>query len=561
MNNVLKLHAQLIKLGQHENPSSLRNLLQCCLALANSLSGAAFYSHSLLLHYPDFDTAAYNSVLRVLPRWSLLRTCSLFCQMHRAGVRPDNFTFPFVLKACSPLKRGFELSSLIVKLGFDSDTYVQNALINFYGCCGFVDMALKLFDEMPQKDLVSWSSMISCLVKNDFVFESLVFFQRMQLEEDVKPDWVIMLSVISAISILGALELAIWAHVFISRSGLPLTVSLGTSLIDMYSRCGCIDRSIKMFNEMPVKNVITWTTFITGLAVHGYGREALNAFYEMEKYHLKPDSVAFVGALLACSHSGLVEEGWKVFESMRNEYHIEPLLEHYGCMVDLLGRASLLHEAFKLVEEMPIKPNSIIWRTLLGSCVKHNHLKLAEKARSQILELDPHHDGDYVLLSNAYGGVGKWTEKAGLRNSMKENKIIKEPGHSLINIDQAIHEFVSGDYSLPQWEQIRKLLVSVIDTVKVGGYSPDTSTVLHDIQEEEKEHSLSYHSEKLAVAYMLLNHQDRKTIRIIKNLRICCDCHDFMKHVSNIFDKNIIIRDRTRFHHFSKGSCSCRDYW
>ncbi|KAF7834081.1 pentatricopeptide repeat-containing protein [Senna tora] len=561
MKNLYKLHAQVIKAGQHQNPLSLRRLLLCCAASADSLPKAADYARDLLLCFPNPDTFAYNTVLRVLSQWSPFQTVFIFARMLRASVPPDNFTFPFVLKACSRLKRGQDLHSLIVKLGFDSDIYVQNALINLYGCCGSVDSALKLFDGMHYRDLVSWSSMIASLVNNDLVFEALDLFQHMQLEENFKPDGVIMLGVISAISSLGALELGIWVHAFIARSGLRLTVPLGTALIDMYSRCGCIDRSIKVFDEMPVRNVITWTTLVTGLAVHGRGREALDAFHDMKMSGLEPDYVAFTGTLVACSHSGLVEDGWRIFKSMRNEYHIKPMLEHYGCMVDLLGRAGLLHEAFKFVEEMPIKPNSVIWRTLLGACVNHNHLKLAEKAREQIHELDPHHHGDYVLLSNAYGGVGKWAEKAGVRNSMKENKIIKEPGHSLINLDQVVHEFVSGDCSHPQWEEIKQLLVSVIDTVKVGGYSPDTSSVLHDIQEEEKEHSLSYHSEKLAVAYVLLNHRDRKTIRVIKNLRICYDCHNFMKHVSDMFHKNIIIRDRNRFHHFSKGSCSCRDYW
>ena len=384
----------------------------------------------------------------------------------------------------------------------------------------------------------------------------------MQLKEsDILPDGVVMLSVISAVSSLGALELGIWVHAFISRIGVNLTVSLGSALIDMYSRCGDIDRSVKVFDEMPHRNVVTWTTLINGLAVHGRGREALEAFYVMVESGLKPDRVAFMGALVACSHGGLVEEGRHVFSSMRSEYGVELALEHYGCVVDLLGRAGLVLEAFEFVDGMRVRPNSVIWRTLLGACVNHNHLVLAEKAKERIKELDPHHDGDYVLLSIAYGGVGNWVKKEGVRNSMRESKIVKEPGLSLVHIDQVAHEFVSGDNSHPQWEEITRFLGSVIDTVKLGGYTPSTKNVLHDIQEEEKEHSLGYHSEKLAVAFVLLYHRDRKTIRVIKNLRICYDCHSFMKHVSGFFDRDIVIRDRSRFHHFRKGSCSCRDFW
>ncbi|XP_019433915.1 PREDICTED: pentatricopeptide repeat-containing protein At4g21065-like [Lupinus angustifolius] len=562
MERVYKLHATLIKTGQHKNPHSLRSFILHCLDSSLSFPVTALYASSLFFRFPiPSDPFLYNTLIKSLMLSSPSCAFSIFTHMHRNDVPFDRFTFPLILKACVPFKSGYCLHSLVLKLGFHSNVYVQNALINAYSTCGSVHDAVKVFDEMSQWDLVSWSSLVSCFASNGLPREALGTFRRMQGVEGVKPDGVVMLSVISAVSSLGALELGIWVHGFVQRSKLGLSVALGTALIDMYSRCGSIDRSLKMFDEMPHRNVVTWTTLINGLAVHGRSREALNAFYDMRKSGLKPDHVAFLGALVACSHGGLLEDGWRVFGSMRSEYGIEPKLEHYGCMVDLLGRAGMVLEAFKFVDEMPIKPNSVIWRTLLGACVNHNHLMLAEKAKEQINKLDPHHDGDYVLLSNAYGGVGKWVERAGVRDSMRENRIIKEPGWSLVHIDQVVHEFVSGDNSHPQWEEIADFLVSVIDTLKVGGYTPNTSIVLHDVQEEEKEHCLGYHSEKLAVAYVLLYHRDRKTIRVIKNLRICFDCHNFMKHVSVVFEKEIIVRDRNRFHHFRNGSCSCRDFW
>ncbi|CAI8611320.1 unnamed protein product [Vicia faba] len=418
------------------------------------------------------------------------------------------------------------------------NTYTSESLRQrFNRDSGLLCFAVKLFDEMCHRDLVSWSTLIGCFVNNNLPAEAISIFQHMQLDHpDIVSsiDGVIMLSVLSAVSRLGVLELGIWVHSFISRMQLFITASLGAALINMYSRCGSIDRSVKVFDEMPHRNVVTWTALINGLAVHGRSKEALKAFYDMKESGLKPDRTSFIGVLVACSHGGLVEDGWRIFESMTNEFGIEPMLEHYGCMVDLLGRAGLLVEAFEFVEKMPVKPNSVIWRTLLGACVNHNHLLLAEKARERVNELDPHHDGDYVLLSNAYGGVGNWGGKAGLRNSLRQNRIAKEPGLSFIHIDQMVHEFVSGDHSHPQWEKITNFLVSVIDTLKLGGYTPNTSSVLHDIQEEEKEHCVGYHSEKLAVAFVLLYRRDRKAIRVIKNLRICNDCHDFMKHVSGI---------------------------
>ncbi|KAK7353841.1 hypothetical protein VNO80_19294 [Phaseolus coccineus] len=560
MKKVYNLHATLIKRGQHENPLSLRPFILHC-ANSSSPPDTVRYAASVLLRFPiPGDTFPYNAIIRHLAVHAPSLALALFSHMHRTNIPFDHFTFPLILK---PSKLNpYNIHSIVLKLGFYSSIYVQNALINSYGTSGSLQVSLKLFDEISHPDLFSWSSLISSFAKHGFPDESLTLFQQMQLcHTDILPDGVIMLSVLSAVSSLGALELGIWVHAFISRTGLNLTVPLGTALINMYSRCGDIDRSVKVFDEMPHRNVVTWTALINGLAVHGRGREALEAFYDMVESGLKPDCVAFMGALVACSHGGFVEKGQQVFQEMWSKYGVEPALEHYGCMVDLLGRAGKMLEAFEFVERMHVKPNSIIWRTLLGACVNHNHLGLAEKAKERIKELDPHHDGDYVLLSNAYGGVGNWVEKEGVRNSMRESRIVKEPGLSLVHIDQVVHEFFSGDNSHPNWEEITRFLGSIIDTVKLGGYTPVTSNVLHDIQEEEKEHCLGYHSEKLAVAFILLYHRDRKTIRVIKNLRICYDCHSFMKHVSGFFDRCIVIRDRSRFHHFSKGSCSCRDFW
>ncbi|XVF44351.1 hypothetical protein PTKIN_Ptkin02bG0113600 [Pterospermum kingtungense] len=558
MNNVYKLHGRLIKTGLQNDPPSLRPLL---LSFAASAPSSLSYARYVFSRIPSPDTFAYNTLIRAHAHSSPSHAISLFSTMRRHGLSLDHFTFPFVLKACARLHTGYETHALIIKLGLHSDIYIQNALISFYGSFGLVGEALDMFVKMHDKDLVSWSSMISCFANNNFGYEALRLFQEMQLTENFKPDEVTMLSVISAVSSLGALALGKWIDAFISRNGLKRTLSLSTALIDMYSRCGSVDDSIKVFNAMPVKNVWTWTVLINGLALHGRGKEALKMFNEMKSIGLKPDHVTFNAVLVACGHGGLVNEGWEVFESIKMDYGVEPMVEHYGCMVDLLGRAGLLYEAFEFMDRMPTRPNAVIWRILLGACVKHNELKLAEKAKERIYKLDANHDGDYVLLSNVYGGVGKWDEKADVRNLMRKKKIGKNPGYSLLSVEEMVYEFVSGDNSHPKSKEIKEFLISVIDDLRVEGYTPYTSNVLYDIEEEEKEQSLSYHSEKLAVAFALLSFKDRRTIRVIKNLRICYDCHCFMKHVSDKFDREIIVRDRNRFHHFCKGSCSCQDYW
>ncbi|KAF8400093.1 hypothetical protein HHK36_015968 [Tetracentron sinense] len=558
MNYVYKLHTRLIKTGLHKDLLSLRELLLSCAA---SLPESLPYAISVFDRIPSPDTFAWNTIIRCYALSNPSHALCLFSKMRRSGVSPDHFTFPSLLNACARLQRSHELQSLIVKLGFDSDLYVQNALIHSYGCCGSVELAVKMFQEMPHRDLISWSSMITCFANNGCLDEALAVFREMQLTGGIRPDGVTMVTVVSAVSNLGALELGRWVHLFIHRNDLELTVSMGTALIDMYSRCGSIQEAIRVFDEMPSRNVFTWTALIDGLAVHGRSREALGIFYDMKNSGLRPDFNTFTGVLVACSHGGLLEDGWQVFESMRNEYGMEPKLKHYGCMVDLLGRAGLLSEAYEFIERMPIRPNSVVWRTLLGACVNYSNLDLAVRVKERISKLDPYHDGDYVLLSNVYGGAGRWVEKAGVRYSMRESMIGKKPGSSLIEVDQVVHKFVAGDDLHPQSEQIREVLGSIIASVRVSGYAPHTSNVLFDINEEEKEQSLNYHSEKLAVAFAILSFDDRRNIRIVKNLRICRDCHCFMKHVSEVFDKEIIVRDRNRFHHFSKGSCSCRDYW
>ncbi|KAK9094263.1 hypothetical protein Scep_025732 [Stephania cephalantha] len=500
-------------------------------------------------------------MIRAYSRASPSQALALFAQMHFKAVLPDHFTFPFVLKACAGLERGLEVVSLVVKHGLDSDLFVLNSMIHVFGSCGMVDVALKVFDEMSERDLVSWASMIGCFVNNGLFEEGLELFREMQVSTGLRPDEVTMVNVISAVSGVGALELGRWVHSFVRRSNLDVTVSMGTALINMYSRCGEIDEAVKVFDEMPLRNVLTWSSMIDGLAVHGRSKEALMKFCKMKECGLRPDYVTFVAVLVACSHGGLLEDGLQVFESMRCQYGVEPGFEHYGCVVDLLGRAGKLVEAYEFIERMPIKPNSIIWRTLLGACVNYNNLELAKLVKEKISLIDPSHDGDYVLLSNAYGIANKWIEKAGVRRTMREKMIDKKPGCSAIEMDQIIHEFVAGDDSHPQHEEIKQVLYFIIERLCLVGYVPDTTNVFFDIEEEEKEKNLRYHSEKMAIAFAFLFDNGGRRIRIMKNLRICRDCHHFMKLVSEVFKRQIIIRDRSRFHHFSGGACSCGDYW
>ncbi|KAI6677308.1 hypothetical protein NL676_038104 [Syzygium grande] len=390
---------------------------------------------------------------------------------------------------------------------------------------------------MPERDSVSWSSLIGWYANNGSGHDALACFREMQLVESFEPDRATLLSVIWAVSSLGD-----W------------------NWVDMYSRCGSVNESMRVFHEMPERNVLTWNVAITGLAVHGRSDEAFKLFDDMKKSRVQPDSITFSAVLVACSHAGLVQEGRGIFESIKKDMVWNQRLSIMGVWSTFLVELGR-EQAYEFVEKIPIRPNSVVWRTLLGACVNHDHIGLAEKARGRLHELDPHLVGDYVLLSKAYGGVGKWNRKAQMRLLMKDQRISKRPGYSLINADQEIHEFVSGENSHPECKNIRDLLTSIIDRLKLQGYTPQTSNLLHDIKEEEKENNLSYHSEKLAIAFALLNFEDGRTTRGMKNIQICHDCHSFMKHVSDVFQRQIVVRDLNCFHHFSKGPCSYKDFW
>ena len=301
---------------------------------------------------------------------------------------------------------------------------------------------------------------------------------------------------------------------------------------------------------------------IAGLAMHGYGEEAIQLFHEMEEFGIRPDGIAFISILYACSHAGLIEKGSEYFYKMKDIYGIEPAIEHYGCMVDLYGRAGQLEKAYDFIIHIPILPTAIIWRTLLGVCSIHGNVELAEHVRERLSELDPDNSGDHVLLSNIYAVAGKWKDVAAVRRSMTDQKINKTPGWSMIEVDKIMCSFVAGEVRNSITDEAYEKLKEIMSKLRVeGGYVPEVRSVLHDIEEEEKEDSVSRHSEKVAVAFGMARLCKGSIIRIVKNLRVCGDCHTVMKLISKVYGLEIVVRNRSRFHSFKAGSCSCRDYW
>lgn len=507
----------------------------------------------------------WNTIIRgySINDLSSLKAIALYKDMHLSGISSNSFTFGFVLKACCNLPRleeGKMVHSQVLKIGLDYETHVVNGLLKLYTTCGRVYEARDLFDEMSERDLVSWSTMVSGYVQNGCSNEALVLFKQMQAQ-NVKADEFTLASVVGACGDMGALDLGKWVHSYIDKEGIDIDIVLGTSLVDMYSKCGSLDNAIRVFEGMSKRDVMAWSTMIGGCAIHGFGEKALKMFHAMKSANVRPNSVTFTSVLCACSHSGLVKEGCQYFNSMSLEYGITPQIEHYGCMVDLFCRAGLVLRAHKFIQEMPIKPNAVLWRTLLGACKTHGYKELGESITREVLELEPHSAENYVLVSNVYASLGRWSSVSKVRSQMKHKKAKRQHGWSSIEMGFVVHQFVMGDELHPEIRHIYQMLDQMAKKLKQEGHVATTIDVLHDIDEEEKEHALGFHSERLAIAYGLLRLSKDSPIRIVKNLRVCTDCHSVIKLISSVYKRDIIVRDRIRFHHFREGKCSCNDYW
>ncbi|KAK8458901.1 hypothetical protein SEVIR_2G036200v4 [Setaria viridis] len=558
-----QLHARALRAGvPPSHPLLAKHLL---FHLAAVRAPPLRYAVAVLTRIlPDPDPFSLNTVLRIAASSPRPR---LALALHaRRLAPPDTHTYPPLLQACArilSLRDGERIHAEAAKNGLDTLVFVKNSLVHFYGACGLFESAHRVFDEIPvrERNLVSWNSMLNGFAANGRPNEVLTVFREM-MDVDFAPDGFTMVSVLTACAEIGALALGRRVHVYLAKVGLVGNSHVGNALIDLYAKCGGVDDARRVFEEMGAgRTVVSWTSLIVGLAVNGFGKEALELFSVMEREKLVPTEITMVGVLYACSHCGLVDDGFMYFDRMKEEYGITPRIEHLGCMVDLLGRAGKVEEAYDYIVTMPLEPNAVVWRTLLGACAMHKKLELGEAAWARLIELDPGHSGDYVLLSNLYAAVGRWADVHVLRKTMVKDGVRKNPGRSLVELRNSVYEFVMGDRSHPESEQIYKMLSQIAERLRREGHVPHTSNVLADIEDEEKETALNYHSERLAIAFALLKSLPGTPIRIVKNLRVCGDCHMAIKLISKIYDREIIVRDRSRFHHFKGGSCSCKDYW
>ncbi|KAK4476561.1 hypothetical protein RD792_015717 [Penstemon davidsonii] len=491
------------------------------------------------------------------------KALSLFTKMHEKNMELDEFTYPSVLNSIAlmkDMKNGKCLHSLIIKSGFESYTLVSNALIDMYAKINNLDCAYKIFNFTAEKDVISWTSLITGYAHNGCHLEALKVFCKMRLD-GTDPDRFVAASILSSCAELALLNIGQQVHANSLKTALDTSLSVNNSLVSLYANCGCLEHAKKVFNSMEIRNVISWTALIVGYAQNGKGIKSLQFYEKMVASGINPDYITFIGLLFACSHGGFIERGRYYFSSMVKDHGIKPGPDHYACMIDLLSRSGKMQEAEDLLNKMPVEPDATIWKALLAACRVHKNIDLAKKAAKALFELEPQDAAPYVLLSNIYSSIGKWDEAASVRRLMKSKGVGKEPGRSWIEMNGKVHAFMSEDRSHLNAEEIYLKVDEMIMKIKEVGYVPDMNFALHDINEENKERGLAYHGEKLAVAFGLLNVSIGAPIRIYKNIRVCGDCHNAMKFISRVYDRYIILRDSNCFHHFKEGMCSCGDYW
>eukprot|EP01018_Ginkgo_biloba_P020732 Gb_18359 [translate_table: standard] len=551
-----EIHGHIVKTG-FEMDVFVGNSLVAMYAKCGSLDSA----RQVFDRMSERDVVSWNAMIAGYAQNEHANDAlTLFHQLQLAGVTPDSFTVVSVLQACAyleVLEQGKWVHNYIIRSGFESNVSVRNSLVAMYAKCRSLEIARQLFDKMSQRDVVSWNAIIAGYSQNGYSSEALRFFHQMQLE-NMTPNSVTIISVLPGCVYLASLQ---QVHGYIIRTGFESDIVVGTALIDMYAKCGSIEIARQLFDNMSKRNVVSWNAMIAGYGMHGHGEDALALFSQMEQTCMKPNDVTFICVLSACSHAGLVDEGWQYFHCMIQDYCIAPRVEHYVCMVDLLGRAGNLDEAHDFIKEMPLKPDASVWGALLGACRIHSNIELGEYLAEHLLNLEPADAGYYVLLSNIYAAASRWDDVEKVRAVMRDRGMRKAPGRSLIEVNNRLYEFLVGDRSHPQSEQIHSTLEALTGQMKEAGYVPSTNFVLYDVEEEVKEHMLGCHSEKLAIVFGLINTSPGTTIRITKNLRVCGDCHSASKFISKIVRREIIVRDTNRFHHFKDGFCSCKDYW
>ncbi|KAK2971699.1 hypothetical protein RJ640_007737 [Escallonia rubra] len=480
----------------------------------------------------------------------------LFNEMLAFGVEIDKVALVTVIGACGALKslqEGRNVHQAARRCGLEFDVLVSNALLNMYVDCGSMKDARGVFDQMPLKDAISWTAMVRGYVKKGEFNEGLKLFRQMNAE-GIKPDAVAIASVLPACARMAAHKNGKEIHGFLLRNGIDMNLRVQNALIDMYVKSGFIEYASQIFSRMKDKDVISWTVMILGYSLHGQGEVGVNLFRNMaEKSEIEIDEITYVTVLYACCSALMVEDGWLYFDKIRS-----PQVAHCALMVALLGRAGLFDEARAFIEERQLARHAEVLRALLDGCRIHQNVNTGKRLVEQLCDLEPLNADNFVLLSNWYAHMANWDMVEKSRETIEDMGLRPKKACSWIEFKNKVHVYGTGDVSHPRSERIYWELRSLMEKVEGEGIMTSSDFSLHDV-DEERECIPIGHSELLALSFGLISTQAGATIRVTKNLRICRNCHDFVKVISKVVEREIIIKDPSCFHHFKDGSCSCRD--
>ncbi|MQL86193.1 hypothetical protein Taro_018723 [Colocasia esculenta] len=570
-----------LKLGRQVHGYIIKYKIDSDTSVGNSL--CSFYSKCGILdsavkifrNTPEKNVISWTTIISACSESGRAETgLSFFLGMLLEGMTPNEFTLTSVLSLCCQVQEfalGKQIQSLCVKFGWEAQLPVRNSIMYLYLKCGEIDKARSLFEGMGTASLITWNAMIAGhaqvmdLLKDDVSshrsgIEALKIFQKLN-QSDMKPDLFSYSSVLSVCSRLAALEQGELVHAQTIKSGFLADVVVGSALVNMYSKCGSIEKASKAFVEMTRRTMISWTSMITAYSQHGLSDDALQLFEDMRFTGVRPNEITFVGVLSACSQTGRIEEAKRYFKMMTKEYRIKPVMDHYACMVDMYVRLGLLEDAFDFIKGMPYEPNEVIWSMLIAGCRSHGKMELAFQAADILLELKPRSSETYFLLLNMYISAERWQDVSRIRRLMKQEKLGGLRDWSWVNIKEKVYYFGSDDRSHPQSTQMYELLESLLEKAKGMGYIPYEILQIPDDSVGEKAGNLIvHHSERLAIVFGLINTVEGTPVRVVKNIGMCRDCHSAVKFFSELTQREIIVRDSRRLHRFREGKCSCGDF-
>ncbi|KVI12053.1 Pentatricopeptide repeat-containing protein [Cynara cardunculus var. scolymus] len=533
---------------------------------------------------------ASSPFLRELPT-NLQTLCSnghlnyALTDMAKLGLQMNFLAYDTLLNECvkqKSIRGGQRVHAHMIKTQYRPPLYLGTRLLVLYNKCDCLWDARQVFDEMPDRNVVSWTAMMSAYSKKGYASQVLNLLVVM-LRSGTEPNEYTFATVLTCCTGVCGLEHGKQVHNLIIKNNFESHLFVGCSLLDMYAKAGRIHEARSVFEDLPERDVVSCTAIISGYAQLGLDEDALELFRSFQREGMASNYVTYASVLTAVSglaayemgkqihshvlrselpHGEMENRGLEVFdEMMSGKDGVVPDIEHYGCVVDLLGRAGQVEKAYEFIKQMPLEPNAAIWGSLLGACLVHSNVDIGEIVGHRLLEIEPENSGNYVILSNLFASRGRWDDVRTIRSLMKEKAVAKDPGKSWIEVDQTLHTFHAGDRLHPKMEEVHDKMNELSIKVKENGYSPDLSRVLYDVDDEQKEKILLGHSEKLALAFGLISSPEGKPIRIMKNLRVCVDCHSFAKVVSQICQREVFMRDKNRFHHIVGGVCSCGDYW